>query len=196
MIIPCASANLISAKLSRAFTNAALTVLTAIALLGFGCGRKRDSVSLPGPTKDRMPQTLAELNAWYAEPPSGQNAAEFYMRGFGTLQIAHLDSSDLPLVGKGPLPAFGSQIPEPMRSALAAVLLSNEDALQFFAAGSIHPESRYPLDLTRGVDAIFPHDAGVRQGMRIVALSAMVHADAQQGEEAAHDVLTALALAE
>jgi hypothetical protein len=30
---------------------------------------------------DGLPQTLAELDAWYVEPPDGQNAATFNLRG-------------------------------------------------------------------------------------------------------------------
>src|ERR1035438_175273 len=34
-----------------------------------------------------LPETLAELDAWYVEPPAGQNAATFNLRGIKAMQI-------------------------------------------------------------------------------------------------------------
>jgi hypothetical protein len=142
-----------------------------------------------------LPHTLAELNAWYIEPPAGQNAATFYLDGFDVLQIGNVGSSSLPLLGKGALPPLGSPMPAVMKSALSAIVHSNQEALRLFAAGASYEQSRYPLDLTRGFETVFPHLPKVKSATLIAEVSAILHAEANDGKQAAKDVLIALALA-
>jgi type II secretory pathway pseudopilin PulG len=72
---------------------------------------------------------------------------------------------------------------------------SNRDALQFFAQGARYEQSRYPVDLTEGIDARFPHVPKIKNAVSVVALSAILHAEANDGKQAANDVLIALAMA-
>ena len=44
-----------------------------------------------------MPHSLAELNAWYAEPPPGKNAATIWLEGFAALDTNR--DRGLPLIG-------------------------------------------------------------------------------------------------
>ena len=67
----------------------------------------KPATTIPAPN-DGLPHTLAELNAWYVEPPAAQNAATYFSQGFNALRVANLDSSGVPLLGKGKLPALGS----------------------------------------------------------------------------------------
>jgi hypothetical protein len=144
---------------------------------------------------DGLPQTLAELDAWYIEPPAGQNAAAFYAQGLDALQFGKAGTSNLPLLGKGQLPPLGTPMPALMKSALAVLVKSNRDALQFFAEGARHDRCRYPVDLALGYDAPFPHVPRLKKAALLVELSATFHAEANQAEEAANDVLTGLGLA-
>ncbi|MGH7969339.1 MAG: hypothetical protein ACREIC_11490, partial [Limisphaerales bacterium] len=142
-----------------------------------------------------FPRTLQELNASYVEPPAGQNAATFYSQGFDALHTANLGSSNIPLLGKGTLPPLGAPISGSMKSALAGVIRSNEDALQLFARGAQFEQSRYPVDLTRGIETPFPHLAKVKGAVQLVELAGLLHAESHDGNQAANDLLTALALA-
>jgi hypothetical protein len=178
-----------------AATGRTLLVVIGTVMFGCACSQKHESSSPRSGAKDGLPRTLAELNAWYVEPPAGQNAATFYSDGFDALQISTVGSSSLPLLGKGTLPALGSSMPAAMKLALAAVVHSNRDALQLFAEGANYEQSRYPLDLTQGVDALFPHLGKVRSATQVVELSAILHAEANDGKQAANDVRIALALA-
>ena len=120
---------------------------------------------------DGLPQTLAELDAWYVEPPDGQNAATFNLRGIKAMQISGADQiANLPVLGKLPAPPPGTPLPAPMKSALAAFMQRNRDALPFFAQGAQYEQSRYPIDLTHGPDTTLPHLIGIKHGMQLAEM--------------------------
>jgi hypothetical protein len=145
---------------------------------------------------DGLPQTLAELNAWYVEPPAGQNAATFNLRGIKAMQISGADQiANLPVLGKLPAPPPGTPLPAPMKSALAAFMQRNRDALPFFAQGAQYEQSRYPIDLTHGPDTTLPHLIGIKHGMQLAEMAAILDAENNDEKQAAADVLMTLALA-
>ena len=173
-----------------------LLVLAGAVMFGRGSDRKAAPVAPVTGGNDGLPETLAELNAWYVEPPAGQNAATFYLQGFDALQLTNLGT--LPILGKGQgqLPPSGTPIPASMKSALAVFLKSNQAALQLFARGAKYDRCRYPLDLTLGYDALYPHCKKLDIAGSVLKLSALCHAEANQAEQAAGDILTGLALAD
>ena len=173
-----------------------LLVLAGAVMLGHSFDRKAAPVAPVGAGNDGLPQTLAELNAWYIEPPAGQNAAAFYLKGFDALQLAN--PGTLPILGKGQgqLPTPGTPIPASMKSALTAFLKSNQAALELFAQGAKYDRCRYPLDLTLGYDALYPHCKKLDITGSVLELSAVYHADVNQAELAVGDILTGLALAD
>jgi hypothetical protein len=144
---------------------------------------------------DGFPQTLAEFNAWYVEPPAGQNAATFYAQGLNTLAAIDTAGSSLPLLGKGKLPPLGTPLSGSMRSTLSGFVRSNKDAFQLFVQGSKHEQSRYPLDLSLGIETPLPHLGKFRKAIQFLELSAIVHAEVNEASNAANDLRIAVALA-
>jgi hypothetical protein len=145
---------------------------------------------------DGLPQTLAELDAWYVEPPAGQNAATFNLRGIKAMQISGADQiANLPVLGKLPAPPPGIPLPAPMKSVLAAFMQRNREALKFFAQGTQYEQSRYPIDLTHGPDTTLPHLIGIKHGMQLAEMAAILDAENNDEKQAAADVLMTLALA-
>ena len=182
-------------SLVSAIVGVVTLVLVGAVFFGRSHGRNYRPSNAVAVANYGLPHTLAELNAWYLEPPVGQNAATFFLDGFDALQTANASSSSLPLLGKGTLPPLGSPMPASMKSALAAVVQSNREALQLFAEGASHEQSRYPLDLTRGFETVLPHLPKVKSATLVAEVSAILHAEANDGKQAANDVLIALALA-
>lgn len=168
---------------------------TTVSSVAEGNGKSLAGTSSSGPANVGLPRTLNELNAWYVEPPAGQNAAAFYSQGFNALQIGSVEASNLPLLGKGKLPPLGTPLPASMKSGIAALMQANRDARQFFDRGARCEQCRFPVDLTRGLETPMPHLAKFKSAGLLAELSAMFHAEAGDGKEAANDVLVALCLA-
>ena len=174
-------------------TVVSLLVLAGAVIFGRDHNRRQAPASPLAEVPVGLPQTLAELNAWYVEPPPGQNAANFYLKGFDEMQLANIDA--LPFSGKVQLPALDRTISASMKSALATFVKSNQAALQLFAQGAKNDRCRYPVDLTLGFDALFPHCKKLGNATRLLELTAIYHAAANQAELAAKDVLVCLTLA-
>ena len=143
-----------------------------------------------------LPQTSAELNAWYVEPPAGQNAATFNLQGIKAMQIDGADQiANLPILGKLPSPPPGIPLSLPVKSALTAFVQHNREALQFFAQGAQYEQSRYPIDLTQGPNTLLPHLFGIKRGMQMAEMAAILDAENKDEKPAADDVLLTLTLA-
>jgi len=148
------------------------------------------------PAADGYPQTPEELNAWYVEPPAGQNAATYDLQGINAAQTKGADqTANLPILGKLPPPTPSAPLSPAVKSALASFLQRNRDAVQFFADGAKCEQSRYPIDLTKGADTLLPHLAGVKSGAQLCQMAAILDAENHDGRKAADDVLMTLALA-
>lgn len=172
-----------------------MAVSVGAVLLARSVGLNQKSGNPAAAQKDGVPHTLAELNAWYLEPPSGQNAAIFFSEGIKALQLAKTESSALPLLGKGKLPALGSPMPVSVKAGLTGLVGANREALQFFAQGAKFEQSRYPVDLNFGVEATFPHLTRMKEATQVLELAAVLHAEANDTKSSAGDLASALALA-
>ena len=168
-------------------------VLAGAMMFASSHNRKQESALPLAEVPAGLPQTLVELNAWYVEPPGGQNAAAFYLQGFDAMQLANINA--VPFVREAQLPALGRAIPVAMKSALAAFVKSNQAALRLFAQGAKYDRCRYPVDLTLGFNALFPHGKKLGNATRLLELTAIYHAEANQAELAAKEVLVCLTLA-
>ncbi len=146
---------------------------------------------------DGLPQTLAELNTWYVEPPEGQNAANFYQPAFDALQISTADrnSTTLPLVGSGKLPSVESPVPANVKSAVSSFLKRNQTAWESLQKAAKFEQCRYPLDFNQGSELLLPHLAKIKQAAQLSVLFALQQSDSGNREQAAEGVFTALAVA-
>jgi hypothetical protein len=155
-------------------------------------------ISIVTPLSPGLPNSLAELNAWYVEPPEGQNAATFFVRGLEAIQItdADLASRDLPIIGKGELPEPGRPLPSKMKAAIAALVQRNSAVLDAFREGMAFGQARYPLDLNRGFNTELPHLGKLKLAAQITQLNALLHAENRQPQAAAESLLIVLAAAE
>jgi RNA polymerase sigma factor (sigma-70 family) len=176
-----------------AVTGAALILTTGTSIVAIKAVHSARGIHLPA---DALPQTLAELNAWYVEPPAGQNAATFNLQGFKAIQMSGADqNANLPIMGKLPPPSPGAPLPAPEKSALAIFVQHNREALQFFAQGAQYEQSRYPMDFTQGQKLPTPHFQKIKSGTQMAELAAILDAEDKQGKQAADDVRLTLALA-
>ena len=172
-----------------------VVVVVGAVLFGRSVGLGQKPVDVAAAVKDGLPHTLSELNAWYVAPPDGQNTATFVSEAISALHLANVESSGVPLLGRGKLPPLGSSMPASAKSSLAALIRSNREALQFFAQASRFEQGRYPVDLSLGVEATFPHLTKMPEACQLLELAAVSHAEANDAKSSAEDLRSALALA-
>jgi hypothetical protein len=134
-----------------------------------------------------LPNTLTELNAWYVEPPEGQNAAKYFLQSFDELNLKITDvertSKDLPFIGKAPPPPLDKPL---SKSTVAAIegLRRQINAANYAKSGEIFGRglsfetSRYPVDFTQGSFALLPHLSKVKTFSQFMILMAIRAADA------------------
>jgi hypothetical protein len=143
------------------------------------------------------PTSFAELNAWYVEPPLGQNAALTFLSALNAIQISSNDwrSYALPWIGRGDQPGLDQPVrPENMRAA-AQFLSRNEVAVRRLRYGTALTKSRYPLDFSTGIETMLPHLAKIATAARVMNISALYSASKGRAAEAADDVVAGFALA-
>jgi hypothetical protein len=128
-----------------------------------------------------LPRTAAELNAWYAEPLEGQNAALLFLPGLDLIEITLEDrrSPHLPWIGKGTVPPANRPVSAAVRNEANAVLQRNHAALAALPAGVQASGSRYPVDFT---ELSLPHLFPLLNAVRLASLAAWIAADAGQGD--------------
>jgi DNA-binding transcriptional MerR regulator len=118
------------------------------------------------------------------------------LRGIKAMQIKDADKiANLPVLGNSLTPLPGTPLPPLVNSALATFMHRNREALQFFAQGAQYEQSRYPIDLTKGSNTLLPHLMGIKRGMQLSEMAAILDAENNDEKQAANDVLMTLALA-
>jgi hypothetical protein len=143
-----------------------------------------------------LPETLAELNAWYVEPAAGANAADYYSKGLDALKLTGGDLAAVPFFGQGKMPALGAPIDASMKTALGKLVTANREPLLWLAEGAKYRQCRYPLDLTQGLDLIYRPFSNLEKGSLVLGLAALFHAESKHGGQAANDVMVELCLAD
>lgn len=172
-----------------------VVVLTGAYLFARSVGLGQKPRAVAAAVNDGLPHTLAELNAWYGEPPDGQNAAKFISEGMSALHLANIESSPVPVLGRGKLPPLGGSLSWSVKSSLGNWIRSNREALQFFAQAKGCDQSRYPVDLNLGAAAPFPHLTKMMGACQLLELAAVSHAEAGDAKSSMDDVRSAFALA-
>jgi hypothetical protein len=114
------------------------------------------------------PTTLAELNAWYVEPPAARNAAPLYVAAFAALTQTNPAS-----------PSF---------------LTGNQKALALLHQAAGRAQCRYPVDLTPGFTTRLPHLVNVKVSAQLLQQEAAANAAKGRADLAQQSVLAGLSL--
>lgn len=175
-------------------------VLFGILLIGFGAFR----VAMQMRLRDRMaairaagePVTFAELDAWYKTPAMGGNAADYVTQALASLKVPEGEEREpIPLLGTAQLPARTQPLDPNTRTLIDGLLANNRGVLDLLHQSAAIEQSRYPVDLKRGLSTILPHISEMSKAARLLALEAAAHADRGEAEPATRAVAAAYALA-
>jgi len=142
------------------------------------------------------PVTCAELDEWYSIPESVDNAAEVIIESFS--HYSKWDEEELklvPVVGKAELPLRTEPMAEETKTLVALYLADNQEALDLLHKGAEIEHSRYPIDLSKGFEAVMPDLSNIRTAARLLQLEGVLHADNAKPELAARSITSIFGLA-
>ncbi|MDB6125450.1 MAG: hypothetical protein JWQ71_4443 [Pedosphaera sp.] len=137
------------------------------------------------------PYTLADLNRWYKEVPSSENAATHFLQGTAVMKITDADwhSTNLPWPGHGAPPQLGKPLPSGMAESIGELLERNRQVLPYFGQGARCKESRYPLDATQGAGVLLMYLRDLKQASMMLSLFELSHANAGEGDKSAEALI-------
>lgn len=164
--------------------------------------RRIDSIHRAG-----FPVTCVELDKWYPQPPAGENAADIFREAFAhyetwtnkqvqlsavTNRTTKIRRDLLPVVGSAKLPPRTEPLPAEMQQLIAEYLSDNAEALRLLHQAASMKSSRYPIDLSKGVETLLPHLNQLREGARLLFLEAMQYTEEQKPQPAVESVIASL----
>jgi hypothetical protein len=141
------------------------------------------------------PVTLQELDAAYATPPYGQNAAEYIVGAITTMQLVQDDERlHVPMFGRGEFPARTEPLGQETESSIVELVVKHDDTFAFVRRAAPLRMSRYPVDLTKGLSALMPHLSELRQLAQLYCAKAALHAERAEADLAIDTLTHALAV--
>ncbi len=154
-----------------------------------------------------FPATCAELNAWYVQPPAGENAADIYSNAFAhyamwTNKEAQFsppaDARDtnkfysppktkrdlLPIIGMAKLPPRIEPLAGETLKVIVEYLSDNAESLRLLHQASFMKSCRYPVDLSRGTMAVLGHLNSIRIAEWLLELEVVWTTEKTQAQQA------------
>ncbi len=145
---------------------------------------------------DGFPISGAELDRWYHRPPDDQNAASFIMDALGVYVSAAPNSTHLPVVHRSAeLPSLGTPVPDLQLKAIKKFLETNRESLELLKKTRHLTLSRYPINLSQGLNGLLPHLSPVKGGAQLLYLSSIYHTETDQLNEAVEAAVLSMGLA-
>src|SRR5437899_1265672 len=139
------------------------------------------------------PTSGAELNAWYASVPDNENAglnlgeAFAVMRKYPDKRAAEID--------RFKPPPRGEALTTPQRELLLGHVALNTEALAQAREAITLPRSRYPVDLSPGINALLPHLTKIKSLAQTANFETRLAADAGRTADVITGINTMLGLA-
>jgi hypothetical protein len=144
------------------------------------------------------PVTLAELDKWYPQPSTGENAADIYLAAFAQFAPEEKSDTNLPIVGFAKLPAGGELLPPEMQHEIEGYLTRNQAALDLLHAAAVKHACRYPLDPTdpdKSFKSRMDIFSGTRQATRLLELETVLASSKGDPQRTASAIADSIALA-
>jgi hypothetical protein len=177
-----------------------LVILLVVIIAGFVFFRinmrSKLNARLDAIRAEGYPATCAELDAWYTIPESAENAADIFIDSFSHFDKWEEDQKQklLPVVGRAELPARTEPLTEETKALVAQYLADNQNALELLHKGAAIEHSRYPIDLSKGFEALMPDLSNIRVGAKLLQLEAILHAENAEPQPAARSIKSTFGL--
>ncbi|HEX7862143.1 MAG TPA: hypothetical protein VF773_17545 [Verrucomicrobiae bacterium] len=166
-----------------------ILVLSAVAYrVASGSGVKRQVAEIKA---RRLPVSPEELDLWYRRVPATSNAALAYLEAYSFFVQPGTNNPNEMKVKL----ALGEPLPAELNTAIDAHLAKNRETLEQLHAAAALPESRYPIDLTKGFETLLPHLAYLKSMAFLLQWEAINQSARGNRPEALRAIKTAFALA-
>ena len=141
------------------------------------------------------PVTCAELDEWYSIPESADNASKAIIESFSHYSKWGEEELKLvPVVGKAELPLRTEPLTEETKTLVTLYLADNQAALDLLHKGAEIEHSRYPIDLSKGFEAVMPDLSNIRSAARLLQLEGVLHAENAKPELALRSITSIFGL--
>ena len=141
------------------------------------------------------PTNAAELDAFYKEPPPGENAAEqLYRKAFATLKLDDFNKSKIPFLGTFKL-IPGEPIPKNVLAEMDKCLKANAEALAIVDEAVKRKGCKFYVNLNRGYYTELPHLNGMLNITRLLIVSAVELGATGDGKKASEQLFKAMTVA-
>jgi hypothetical protein len=142
-----------------------------------------------------LPSSLKELNQWYSNPPTNEDAAELILQGAEYLdKNTNLWRSNVPWVGAAEIPELDKPLPAAMVRAMSDYLRRSEGALYYFRQAAEMESGRYPVDFSAGANGLLPHLTKLGSVKRYLWVCALQEANRGNADKAAEPLRICFAL--
>ena len=174
-----------------------LVTLIAGFLVYRRAGRTKLQAHLDALRAAGYPVDLVELDAWYAMPPAGENAAEYITEAIAQRKApGTAEAEDQPWLRQDQFPPRTQPLSQESQTLIAQVLDDNQEPIALLEEAATFSTSRYPVDLTRGHATLLPHLGGFRNTLYLLCLKALFAAEQGQPAVAADALAAAFAVAD
>ena len=141
------------------------------------------------------PTNGSQLNAWYSSVPDSDNAALLYTNGFALLEAGKSNTPALKSFDSVTLPLRTARPAAKLQIQLSQILVTQSNTLEWLHRARRLSQSRYPLDLSQGINAMFSHLGPLKECARLLAIEALEELDRGEPRRAVASVQASFALA-
>ncbi len=142
-----------------------------------------------------FPASVKELEEWHPKPPPEENGAEVYQKAFEARKGAGGEESyKKNLSEKMREESKQSRFSEALHKLVEQHLSENAEVLRLLHEAAKRPATRFPVDLSKGLNMDLSHLSKLRDSVRLLQLEAFIAAEDGDANRAVEAILAALAV--
>ncbi len=177
-----------------------LILLAVLVLLGgfilWNLAVPEDDARVRAIREKGYPSSLAELDAWYEHVPESRNAASVMIKALAQPGLASSFNLNTALDEKSWAPTRRELFNENSKAEVSAVLSTNQALLNLLHSVIGLTNSRYPIDLTQGVNMLLPHLGKIKGSVQLLTADAVFETSIGESEKAVESIRAAGSVAD
>lgn len=165
-----------------------LIVIFVTAFILFRVNTKKQLLSrIEALRAEGYPVTWKELDKYYSIPDDAVNAAYLILDAIGYYHEPN-DLRRIPAIVKDNIPARGEQLPDDVLKPISAYISENQQSLDELHKISFLEHSRYPIDLSLGINTRLDYFTGVQKSFILLQCEALYAAENEDPNQALNSI--------